>query len=332
MIILNEKLNFDQLSVQASVMCCLLFASIYVLSLYLWSSKNRFNRSEPRVIKRRFVSVLITCFVCFILVYSLGDTPSKSDQRGNFTICEWIGIKFNVSMITSSVAALFLTSVLFAGPIVQHLVGIQFFSFRFEDYEYETNSSTNINYHLQKNQPQTTVCQFMSRLRVKLWLLSNDLIFWRNYVVSPFTEEFVFRSCMLPLLVNHFGLNRSCLLAPCFFAVAHLHHIIEGACMGEQLTHLLLQHMFQFTYTYVFGLYSCYLFLRTGHLMPSFVSHSFCNFMSVPNLHQLINAFDFKFRIIISIVYFVGLASFFFLLSTVTDPTLYDNQVYYLIK
>ena len=137
MLILNEKLNFDQLSLETSVMCCLLFASIYVLSLYLWSSKNRFNRSEPRVIKRRFVSVLITCVVCFVLVYLLGNSsPSDSDKRqnGNFTLCEWIGLKFNVSMITSSIVAFLLTSILFAGPIVQHFVGVQFFRFRFEDY------------------------------------------------------------------------------------------------------------------------------------------------------------------------------------------------------
>jgi len=311
MSLLNENLNFKHLTLFTSVFSCLLFALIYVLSLYLWSNKNRYNRSEPSVIKRRFISVLITCVISFIYIYLIA---LQSDQN-SFSIWEWIGFKFDLNLIKSSIASILLTVILFSGPLVQYITSSYFLNLRFKDYEQNETNKLNLT-------------NFKKRLRQDF----TDLTFWRNYIVSPFTEEFVFRSCMLPLLVNHFGFGYSCILAPSFFAIAHLHHIFEGYIMGEELKTLLIIHLFQFSYTYIFGLYSCYLFLRTGQIWPSFISHSFCNFMGVPNISQLLVAFNLKFRLVISFIYVFGLVMFFYLMATMTEPSLYNNLTYKFIN
>ena len=32
----------------------------------------------------------------------------------------------------------------------------------------------------------------------------RDWKWWRNHVVAPFSEEFTFRACMLPMLLRHY--------------------------------------------------------------------------------------------------------------------------------
>lgn len=304
-----KLLTFQNVSLFTSVFSCLLFATIYVLSLYLWSTQNRFNRSEPSVIKRRFISVLITCVISYLLVYLLADEVASSTQTGHH-LNEWIGFKLDSSLLKSSLVAMCLTMILFAGPILQYLTSLYYLNLRFRDYESESNLDR------------------LHSLKRRLVYEMKDLTFWRNYIVSPFTEEFVFRSCMLPLLVSHFGFGQTCALAPAFFAVAHLHHIVEGYFLGEPLQVLLIQHLFQFSYTYVFGVFSCYLFMRTGHFAGSFVAHSFCNFMGVPNLNQLVNAFSVRLRLAIALVYLAGLVAFFCLISTLTQPSMFNNRTF----
>jgi membrane protease YdiL (CAAX protease family) len=43
-----------------------------------------------------------------------------------------------------------------------------------------------------------------------------------------------------------------------------------------------LHIVIQFAYTTVFGFYCCYLFLRSGSLLPPIAAHMFCNIMGIP--------------------------------------------------
>lgn len=160
----------------------------------------------------------------------------------------------------------------------------------------------------------------------------SNLVFLRNYLISPFTEEFVFRSCMLPLLVPRLGTHTSILVTPLFFGLAHLHHIVEGLMTNSgSFGHLLAQHLFQFAYTYVFGLFSSYLFVRTGCLAPSFLSHALCNFMGFPHIDELFNrssSLTTFTRLAILACYVAGFVLFFRLLQPLTQPILFDNHIY----
>ena len=307
-----ELVSFGHMSLALSICICFLMGTFYVVSLYLWSKQNRFNRNEPPVIRRRFISVLLTCLLCYVSLYWLGSATSSSMRR--HSINEWLGLRFDSSLIWSSMCSLGLTMILFSGPIVQHLISQYMLRQTFRAYDSNSQSGT-------KRLLQALVLECRTHL--------DDLCFWRNYLISPFTEEFVFRGCMLPLLCEHLGLAYSVFITPLFFGLAHLHHIIEGYFHNDMPLDMLIgQHCFQFTYTYIFGCYSSYLFMRTGNLCASFVSHAFCNCMGFPNVRQLLNDFDSRPRCFIMLSYVIGLATFIWLMHTVTEPSIFSNNVY----
>ena len=85
---------------------------------------------------------------------------------------------------------------------------------------------------------------------------------------------------------------------------------------------------FQFAYTTVFGIYSAFLFVRTGHLTGCVIVHGFCNFMGFPDLVELIHQ-EPKRRLVLSGLFFAGLGLFYFALFPATEPSLYSNNVYH---
>lgn len=72
------------------------------------------------------------------------------------------------------------------------------------------------------------------------WLGSvRTLIWWRNQVVAPLSEEWTFRACMLPLLLQCFTPATAIFVCPLFFGVAHFHHVVERVKMGMGIRHAL---------------------------------------------------------------------------------------------
>lgn len=318
----NTKLNYDDISLARSIFICFCMASFYVISLYLWSHQNRFNRNEPSVIKRRFISVILTCFISFITIYLIAD---KSDK--GHLVTEWIGFKLGLNGLKACLASMLATALLFSGPLLQHFISDYMLSYSFQ--VYETNDEGSNKEHGSYKQIKSLKLRYQRYKHIIKFNL-GDLCFWRNYIISPFTEEFVFRSCMLPLLIQNLNHVSVVLIAPLFFGLAHLHHIIEGYFTNElPLGHLIGAHMFQFSYTYIFGVYSSFLFLRTGSLFSCFISHAFCNFMGFPNFRQLMNDFDTKVKYSVAAVYCFGLVMFFVLVGSLTEPTLFHNKVFY---
>lgn len=68
----------------------------------------------------------------------------------------------------------------------------------------------------------------------------TDILWLRNHVVAPLSEEFVFRACMMPLILQSFNAVASVFITPLFFGVAHIHHIIERINMGMDFTTALI--------------------------------------------------------------------------------------------
>ena len=271
--IIYTKVNFENLSLSTSTFTCLFMASFYVISLYLWSKQKRFNRNDPSVIKRRFISVLITSILSLLIVCCLAQ-PEKSGKRKTrvskqnyeyFPLNHFIGFRLD-TFVTSVTSAMFLTLILFTGPIVQHVVSNYLFNLSLKLYDYTNDSAETTHITPQKTLNQlNTFENFIDYVKTEVASVVRgfkpdnmlnklqDFCFLRNYIVSPFTEEFVFRSCMLPLLVHNVGVSTAVFVTPLFFGLAHLHHIIEGLMFNESFMHLLVQHLFQFTYTYIFG-------------------------------------------------------------------------------
>ncbi|KAI8910642.1 CAAX protease self-immunity-domain-containing protein [Powellomyces hirtus] len=162
--------------------------------------------------------------------------------------------------------------------------------------------------------------------RIKRYM--QDIIVWRNYVVGPVTEEFVFRGCMLPLF-HAAGISSvtSIFTLPLFFGLAHLHHAYDNyKRMGgdrEAFWNAAISAAFQFCYTTLFGWFATFLLVRTGHLIAPVVSHMFCNVMGFPDVHAINDHPRHRRKPLIA-SYFVGMLLFARALFPATDPTLYS--------
>lgn len=182
------------------------------------------------------------------------------------------------------------------------------------------------------------------------WKSNFKNILWiRNHVMAPLSEEFVFRACMMPLILQSFTPITAVFITPLFFGVAHIHHIVERLSMGMEFTTALIisckfKHTLsnlnflqinlifflvsQLTYTTLFGFYSAYLFARTGHFVAPFLVHAFCNHMGLPDLQDLWQQHLWK-RVFFIFCYFAGFISWIFLLTLATEPHLYKNNIFW---
>lgn len=160
-----------------------------------------------------------------------------------------------------------------------------------------------------------------------LWhSIKSDLVFWRNYVVAPISEELTFRACVLPVLLKG-GASplRAALISPLLFGMAHLHHLMERVRMGQPLASAVAISLFQMTYTTVFGLYASFLFLRTGHLTACIAAHCLCNFLGFPDILEVFHQPPVK-RMAFSVLYVLGAVAFAKFLHPATAPELYLNS------
>ncbi|XP_006808549.1 CAAX prenyl protease 2 [Neolamprologus brichardi] len=275
-----------------SVLFCLMLACFYVGSLYVWRS--HLPRDHPAVIKRRFTSVLIVSGLSPLFVWAWRESAGVVNGPSLLVL---MGIRFE-GLIPAIILPLLLTMVLFLGPLMQLAMDCPW--------------------------------SFTDGIRVAFdpwfWMLcANDMRWLRNQVVAPLTEELVFRACMLPMLVPCAGPSTAIITCPLFFGVAHFHHVIEllrfrqGTLLG-----IFLSAVFQFSYTAVFGAYTAFIFIRTGHLIGPVLCHSFCNYMGFPAIST---ALEHPYRLTVLSSYLLGVLLFFLLLFPFTDPSYYSLPV-----
>ncbi|XP_055697786.1 CAAX prenyl protease 2 [Phlebotomus papatasi] len=277
----------ELISPTKSVGSCLVLSIIYVASLYVWSSKEK--RDHPTTILKRFLSVFLVMTISPLFLYIF----SSQNLLSRVTLWEAMGFRRDGAYVAFFIP-LTLTALLFLGPI-----SMQVYSGVWKLY-----------------------------FRPTYWLSSfSDILWLRNHVVAPLSEEFTFRACMLPLLLQSFTPTVAIFLVPLFFAVAHFHHIIERLRNGMDVKTAVTISCFQFSYTYIFGIYSAYLFTKTGHFIAPFVAHAFCNHMGFPDLVELSSQPNPKKRLL-QLLYVVGLVSWIVLLPIATKPTMYANPLY----
>lgn len=73
------------------------------------------------------------------------------------------------------------------------------------------------------------------------WAMCLKNLLWiRNHIVAPLSEEFTFRACMMPLLLQSFKPLAAVAITPMFFGIGHLHHIIERLRAGLPVKKILI--------------------------------------------------------------------------------------------
>lgn len=276
-----------------AVSSCLILALTFVGSLYVWQYSH--HRDHPVTIKKRCASVL--CVIVWSPVFLYFSLHGRDGPEGGFWLSSfWQLLGFRAEgFVTAALVPQALTMILFAGPLLMRAQdGI-----------------------------------FRHYLDRKYWISNFHNFVWiRNQLVAPFSEEFSFRACMLPLLTQCFGSWTSTFVCPLFFGVAHVHHLVDKIRVGCDIERALLETLFQFAYTTVFGVYSAFLFLRTGHLIAPFIVHAFCNHMGFPDFGE-IGAYGQPKKSLIMCAFVIGLVSWIVLLMPLTEPRLYGNQVYW---
>ncbi|KFD53146.1 hypothetical protein M514_06060, partial [Trichuris suis] len=148
----------------------------------------------------------------------------------------------------------------------------------------------------------------------------------RNYLLAPLTEELVFRSCALRVMVLCMSWMKGCLISPLFFAIAHIHHALERKREGYSWQDILCTVGLQVGFSYLFGVYASFIYLRTRHFMSVFLCHVFCNFMGFPDV-SLLSLVDSKKRRFVLLCFFIGALLWISFLLPFTDPRLYGNSL-----
>ncbi|KAM3960471.1 ras converting CAAX endopeptidase Sras [Aphomia sociella] len=271
-----------------SVVACVFLTMSYVASLYVWRTK--LNRDHPSTIKKRFFSVFCMMLLApfFTRYFLTEETKSRGDMY------EHLGLRL-AGLITASYAPLFLTIVLFMGPLcMQYLSGV-----------------------------------WKLYAEPVYWLSSwQDLLWVRNHFMAPLSEEWVFRACMMPLLLQCLEPITAVFVGPLLFGIAHFHHMLEQMKAGYEFKAAFMVSSFQFMYTSLFGAYSSYLFLRTGHFVAPLTAHIFCNHMGFPNFGAVTQYPPLQ-RVLIIFCFLLGFVLWCVMLVPITSPHIYDNRLYW---
>ncbi|ROW17479.1 hypothetical protein VPNG_00651 [Cytospora leucostoma] len=238
-----------------------LYTLLYVIPFYL-SPKTRpsptLSRDAPSVIRARITSVTITCVVTSLATFYI---LVAWGGYGNADALHALG--YWPAGVPEALRALLLTALLFLGPLYESLV-----------VEGGWRGWVAL-------EPVKEVLQEMTA--------------WRNIVAGPLTEEVLFRSAAVPLLVlARTPLAETIFLSPLVFGLAHAHHYYEFRIThpGVPAAAALLRSAFQLGYTTLFGAYATFVYLRTGSLAAALAAHVLCNCMGLPRVWGPVAGWD----------------------------------------
>ncbi|KAI2642778.1 CaaX protease [Xylaria nigripes] len=253
---LTHYFNKDQpkpppISAGTAAALLVIYTLIYVVPFYLSSAtrpSRTLSRDAPSVIRARITLVSLTCIVCSLITLRILTLQNRvTNGEALHSMGYWpLGLP-------EAAKSLLLTAILFSGPLYE-----------------------------------TLLVEGQWRRWLSLQPISELLtswIPWRNVIAGPLTEEVLFRSAAVPLmLVAQTSVVRTIFLSPLIFGLAHVHHFYEFRLTHphDPITAAFLRSLLQLTYTSLFGAYATFLFLRTGSLLAIFVVHAFCNIMGLP--------------------------------------------------
>ncbi|KAG8676715.1 CAAX prenyl protease [Fusarium poae] len=236
-----------------AVALLVVYCLIYVIPLYFSAatrpSPTR-SRDAPEAIRARIFAVSLSTALCsLITLYLLSSHGAIAVHEPLHFMGYW------PPGLVDAARALWLTALLFAGPLYESLV------------------------------IDGTAHQWLRLEPLRdLW---TDWPTWRNMVAGPITEECLFRSAGVPLLLRSgASLTGTIFMSPLIFGLAHLHHFYEFRITHPRtpLPVAIAWSLLQLSYTSLFGAYATFLFLRTGSLLAVVLVHTFCNCMGFPRL------------------------------------------------
>ncbi len=296
-----EACNHGKCNLGKAFTYCSLLAVAYVGSLYVFvpGSVRKLSRDDPKHIKYRGLACLIVCALAILTYPSIFCAPeTSSDHAPLFSVTSVMLLPpLDRVSLKDLIGPLLHTCILYLAPSIASLLYM---------YEFQRRS--------------TTPLSMLQVIQGRLGDLKpqGEQEFWmtmRNYVIAPWTEEIIFRGCMIPaLLATGMSPTRVALVAPVFFGIAHVHHAVQKLADGEPPKRVLFMTLFHFVYTSLFGSYASHAFIRVGSVLSVTLSHSYCNCMGLPdfgfaNSRHPLHAY----RRILFVAYIVGIGGFWYL-------------------
>lgn len=274
------------------ILYCISVSSAFVASLYFLVPRHvrQTPRNDPGHIRwRLFAVIFVMAFTQAVYPYLFcvdGDGVISRKGVGKYLgWSEWRGHYCELSVLAHSM-------VLFSAPLLTRSMQVMI--------------SISSRRNTKDNRNEGSISRIFQNN------YSSKSQFFRDIIVAPFAEEATFRGCMVaPLLSANYSILEVTFFAPLFFGVAHVHHMVVKLQNGVPFTMALISSMVQFSYTYLFGAYSAYAFIRTGSVVAVFLSHAFCNFMGLPDLNFLQQSSKlYRYRVLILASYIIGITGF----------------------
>lgn len=302
----------------AAVLWCVFAGTAFVASLYVWRGDRGRNPDEdPRVVRHRLISVCAATVVLLVLLRVLVAHYDLAPEG----FLAFIGVRPGAGLLRACAATAALTCVLFLGPIAMSLASGYLLL--------DTNNSSNNEGNNEGSNKRTgtgfaVVSYLSAEYRAALPRLVRERVrsteFWRAIVAGPVTEELVYRACMCPVLrAAGFGTAFCCALPPLCFGLAHVHHLRKHL-RTMRPAEAVLTTLLQLAYTTAFGAFSCFVYLRTGHLAACVLTHMLCNHFGFPDVETLL---EHEHRTPLLVAFVAGVVLFFVLLGPLTSPLLY---------
>lgn len=250
---------------QECYMYAFALATMFVLNLYLLvpTSVSKLPRYNERQIKWRLLSVIITCSIGII--------------SHAYIFCNgFIGV---------DVVDLQINRITFAP--VKHVLKLYLGSFIASVLESHATfqlQKSNISYI--KFMYVQTLTKLIRPFRCSKFQVARDLI------IAPFAEELIFRALMIsPMLHSkeylhgNMTISKISLTVPLFFGLAHVHHAYTKIVHDNiSVSKAIMSSGFQFIYTYLFGAYASFCYIKTKSLVSICAVHMLCNYLSLPNI------------------------------------------------
>jgi len=251
----------------AALTYSLLLSVSFVASLYAVPVRIRkLPRDDARQIRWRTLTTFLLGAVGMVTYAFL--FCERGTELFFFRVSPYLGLRRDIPAILGVVTH---TALLYLGPLFQGFLGLYLAIKDDGNLSLTTFITAWYGFYI-------SPLFYASRSETDRWIRL------RNIIVAPVAEELVFRMLMVPAIYSSgLGTFNTVLLAPLFFGVAHVHHAVVSFSNGVPFVKVLLQTMFQLAYTSLFGSYVSYAYLRTGSLLAVIGSHSFCNWMGLPD-------------------------------------------------
>lgn len=211
-------------------------------------------RDDVETIKKRFISVSFSMLFSIYLLhlYFINDFMQLHSLLG-----------FQISDISSSFAMpIFITSLLFLGPILSHI------------------QAGNLQFAI------------LSLFRIEN-ILTPSMVVLRNYFVAPFSEELIFRGVVVAFLKPYWSTFMTCVWSGLLFGAAHSHHYLASkwnfpGSHGINITPAVA--LLQMTYTSIFGTYAASMYRKSNCIATPVLLHTICNLIGLPDFLTILES------------------------------------------